>query len=335
MATNKHAQIRYNTLDKCFRNTGRNYTLDDLLEACNAAILDFDPTAEGIKRRHLFDDIRFMQSEQGWGIELNDELKFGKKKVYRYLHPSFSISQQPLSESDANLLKAALATLSRFKGTPQYDWIEELSLRLEDSFQLKNSAQNIISFEENPYLRGKEHITQLYNAIHYRKALKITYQPFNSAEPRLLNLHPYFLKQYNNRWFLLGRDPNYTNLSHLALDRIVAIQESGEMYVPSDIDFEEYFEDVIGVSISDEPIQKVLLKVSPESIHYIRTKPLHGSQKIREEENHFLVELKLIPNYELESCLLSYGENIEVLEPPLLKEKLKLRIEDLHQNYQK
>ena len=178
MSTNKHAQIRYNTLDKCFRNPGRNYTLDDLLEACNNAITDFDPAAEGIKRRQLFDDIRFMQSDQGWGIELDEELKFGKKRVYRYLNPGYSISQQPLSESDANHLKAALATLSRFKGTPQFDWIEELSLRLEDTFKLSNVKSNIISFEENPYLQGKEHITQLYNAIHYQKVLKITYQVF-------------------------------------------------------------------------------------------------------------------------------------------------------------
>ena len=335
MATNKHAQIRYNTLDKCFRNIGKNYTLDDLLEACNTAILDFDPDAEGIKRRQLYDDIRFMQSEQGWGIELDDELKFGKKKIYRYLDPSFSISQQPLSESDANHLKAALATLSRFKGTPQYDWIEELSLRLEDNFKLKNSGQNIISFEENPYLQGKEYITQLYNAIHYQKVLKILYRPFKSPEAQLFNLHPYFLKQYNNRWFLLGRDFQHERLSNLPLDRIEKIEESDEKYIPSDIDFEEYFDDVIGVSITDESIQKILLKVSPDSIHYIRTKPLHGSQKIRQQEEHFLVELKLIPNYELESCLLSYGENIEVLEPAFLKEKLKLRIQELHKNYQK
>ncbi|MFD1315228.1 helix-turn-helix transcriptional regulator [Namhaeicola litoreus] len=333
MATNKHAQIRYNTLDKCFRNTGRNYTLDDLLEACNNAILDFDPAAEGIKRRQLFDDIRFMQSEQGWSIELNDELKFGKKKVYRYLDPTFSISQQPLSESDANHLKAALATLSRFKGTPQYDWIEELSLRLEDNFKLKNTDQNIISFEENPYLQGKEHITQLYNAIHYQKVLKITYKSFNNPEPIIFTLHPYHLKQYNNRWFLLGKDERFETLTNLALDRIEKIEETAQKYTPTDIDFEEYFDDVIGVSISEKPLQSVLLKVSPNAIHYIRTKPLHGSQKIRPQEEHFLVELNLIPNYELESCLLSYGENIEVLEPTMLRDNLKTRIEELYKNY--
>ena len=72
MATNKHAQIRYNTLDKCFRNPGRNYTLEDLLEECNQAIYDFDPDSEGIKRRQLYDDLRFMESESGWNIELGN-----------------------------------------------------------------------------------------------------------------------------------------------------------------------------------------------------------------------------------------------------------------------
>lgn len=70
MSTNKHAIIRYQTLDKCFRNTGRKYAIDDLVEACNQSIYDFNGKDDGIKKRQLYDDIRFMESEQGWGIEL-------------------------------------------------------------------------------------------------------------------------------------------------------------------------------------------------------------------------------------------------------------------------
>ncbi len=68
MATNKHAIIRYQTLDKCFRNPGRTYYIDDLIQACNDAIYEYSGIEDGVKRRQVLDDIKFMESEQGWNI---------------------------------------------------------------------------------------------------------------------------------------------------------------------------------------------------------------------------------------------------------------------------
>lgn len=335
MATNKHAQIRYNTLDKCFRNPGRNYTIDDLLEECNNAIFEFDDNAEGIKRRQLYDDLNYMQSESGWSIELAEGLKIGRKKIYRYVDTGFSISSQPLNEADANQLKAALITLSRFKGLPQFDWVEELSVRLDDSFNLTKDAREIIGFEENEFLKGKEHITQLYNAIHYKKVLIVKYKSFNSDYINTFTLSPYYLKQYNNRWFLLGRDTRFKTLTILALDRMESIDETDQKYMRTDIDFNEYFEDIIGVSVLDAPVEKILLRIPSKAINYISTKPLHGSQKIRKEkDSHHIVELEVIPNYELESMILSYGELMEVIEPVTLRNKLKERTKALSSFYQ-
>ena len=223
-----------------------------------------------------------MQSEQGWSIELEEGIKLNRKRVFRYLDLDFSISNRPLNEADANHLKAALITLSRFKGLPQFDWIEDLSLRLEDSFNLTKESINIISFDQNMYLKGIEYITELYNAIHYKRVLEIKYKNFRSDQPSNIIIHPYYLKQYNNRWFLFGKNKDYDNLTNLALDRIESIEESDIPYIESNIDFDEYFEDVIGVTISEDTVQKVRLKVSNDSINYIITKPLHGSQKIKQ-----------------------------------------------------
>lgn len=330
MATNKHAQIRYNVLDKCFSNPGRSYTLSDLLDECNNAILEFDSKADGIRKRQLQEDIRFMKSDQGWGIELNEELKIGRKKVYRYIDSKFSISNQPINEADANQLKMAMATLSKFN----FDWIDELSVRLEDKFNLTSDSKNIIKFEENEFLTGKEYITVLYNAISYKKVLEITYQSFKSDEPFKFILHPYYLKQYNNRWFLFGKDERYQTLTNLALDRIEKIEELDMEYIETEIDFEEFFDDVIGVTVLSSEPEKVKLKLSIESIDYIHTKPLHGSQKIKERNENFgIIELNVIPNYELESQLLSFGDNIEVVTPLSLRLRLKERINNLTNKY--
>jgi len=330
MATNKHAQIRYNVLDKCFSNPGRSYILSDLLDECNNAILEFDPKTDGIRKRQLQEDIRFMKSDQGWRIELNEELKIGRKKVYRYLDSKFSITNQPINEDDANQLKVAIFSLSRL----QNQWADELSVRLREKFKMVEDPRKIIEFEENEFLTGKEYITVLYNAISYKKVLNITYQSFKSDGPIKFILHPYYLKQYNNRWFLFGKDEKFTTLTNLALDRIEKIEELDIEYLETEIDFEEYFEDVVGVTVPSSKLGKVILKVSLNSIDYIDTKPIHGSQKIKEQnENFAIVELNVIPNYELESQLLSFGDNIEVVRPLSLRIRIRERVNDLIKKY--
>lgn len=332
MSTNKHAIIRYQTLDKCFRNVGRNYAIGDLVEECNKSIYEYTGKEEGIKKRQLYDDIRFMESEQGWNIELK-KVKEGRTVFYKYENSNFSISNQPLNETEANQLREALLTLDRFKGLPQYNWINEINARLDSSFNLKQKEGKIISFEQNEYLRGLEFISELYNAILYKKVLTIDYKSFNSDEVYSITISPYYLKQYNMRWFLFGKSDNFETITNLALDRIEKIASSNEVYKKSNIDFSDYFEDIIGVTIPNDNVLDIVLKVDKTLIPYVTTKPLHGSQKIKESENNFEVHLKLIPNYELETLILSFGEKMQVLEPKIFVQKVKERIDKMKNNY--
>ena len=107
MATNKHAIIRYQTLDKCFRNPGRKYFIEDLIAECNKAIYDFTGNPDGIKRRQIYDDIAFMESEQGWAVPLK-KYKDGRKVYIRYEDLSFSINNSPLNNAEEEKLKEAL-----------------------------------------------------------------------------------------------------------------------------------------------------------------------------------------------------------------------------------
>lgn len=332
MSTNKHAIIRYQTLDKCFRNLGRNYAIEDLVEECNKSIYEYTGKEEGIKKRQLYDDIRFMESEQGWNIELK-KVKDGRIVFYKYENSNFSISNQPLNETEANQLREALLTLERFKGLPQYNWINEINARLESTFNLKQKNDVIISFEQNEYLKGLEFIPILYNAILYKKVLSINYKSFNSDEEIAIIVSPYYLKQYNMRWFLFAKSEDYESISNLALDRIETIKENNQKYIETDIDFNEYFEDVVGVTIPSDKTENIVLRIDKYLISYIKTKPLHGSQKIKELGDNFEVHLKLIPNYELETLILSFGEKIQVLEPMSLVEKVNGRINKMKNNY--
>lgn len=334
MATNKNAVIRYQALNQCFRNPGRKYYMDDLIEACNEALLDLDPLSTGVKRRQIFEDIKFMRDSRGYKAPI-ESYNDGRKAYYRYEDLSFSINSQPLNEQEAQQLKESLLTLSRFKGMPQFEWVEEIKVRLEQSFNLK-SEENVLSFEENPFLTGREFIGDLYNAIINKQTLLIQYKPFKREDNIAFEIHPYHLKQYNNRWFLFCLNEENNFITNIALDRIVSLTESKIHYKQNIVlDFEEYFDDVIGVSVPyDEATHKVILKIDKDQWPYIKTKPLHGSQKIKEEtENYTIIELELLLNYELEALILSYGEKLEVLKPPNLRDSIINKIKILNKKY--
>lgn len=333
MSITKNALIRYKTLDKCFSNFNRKYSNEDLLEACNNALFEYDFTSEGIKKRQLFEDIKFMESPQGWEIPLQ-RTKEGRTVFYRYENKEFSINNQPITEFEMQKLESALLVLSRFKGIPQFQWINEIILKLQKAFDLESNKKEIICFDANEYLKNIHLIGDLFNAIMAEKVLELEYQKFDDQQSKSFEFHPYYLKQYNNRWFIIGRLPKYENLTHFALDRIVQFKEKEEQYLPTDIDFNEYFEDIIGVSKPTDTVEKIILLASKELKPYILTKPIHGSQKkIEDLENGYLFSVELIINFELENLLLSYGETLKVIEPSSLVDTIKKRIEKNLSNY--
>lgn len=336
MATNKHATIRYHALDQCFANFGRKYFIEDLIQACNNALYEFSGLSDGIKRRQVFDDIKFMESEQGWSIPL-EKFKEGKRTYYRYSDKNFSVKKRAINESEANQLKETLSILSRFKGMPQFEWIDEILIRLESSFNIHrvNNTSSIVGFEQNQYLKGLEFFGELFNAILYKKTLNIHYQSFNRAEPTMMEIHPYYLKQFSSRWFLIGLNPQYQKLSNIALDRILHFTESNTPYIANEkIDFEEYFEDAIGVSVDGREIERIVLQIAKQTWPYIETKPIHGSQKVLERtEDYVSIELHLKINFELETLILSRGEAIEVISPDSLRNQIKNRVNTLQSKY--
>ena len=133
MATNKNALIRYKVLDNCFRNPGKRYFIDDLIEECEKVLLEIDPDSNGISRRQILDDISFMESKDGWKIELTRS-RVGRKVFYRYSDPAFSINNMPLNEVEINQLQSAADILSQFKGLLLVDNLETVDDPLLVSF---------------------------------------------------------------------------------------------------------------------------------------------------------------------------------------------------------
>lgn len=334
MAINKNALIRYQALDKCFSNSGRMFFWEDLLEECNKALQDFNYNSEGIQRRQLYDDIRFMESEQGWSIAI-ERKRYGRKVYYRYEDLHFSINNQPLNDSEAEQIKSALQIISRFSGTPQFEWVNEMIPMLESKFGLIERENEIINFESNIDLKGLNFLTPLFNAIINERVLRVKYKDFKSVEPYEITFHPYYLKQFNSRWFAFGLNAdNQIQNWNLALDRIESLSETDLKYQPSNMDWEDYFYDIVGVTRPEGvDVKEIVLKFTPEVASYIITKPLHPSQKHKSDSTGLEVKIKVIPNFELEKLILSFGEQVKVVSPQDFKEHIVNRLKLANETY--
>ena len=190
---------------------------------------DIDPNHNGISLRQIRDDIAFMRRSEGWNIEL-DDVRDGKKLIYRYKDSGFSINKQPMNSMEAEQMRSALLLLQRFSGMPQFDWIQEIIPQLEKSFGLNEKAEGIIAFDDNPDLKGRHFLGELYQHILDKSVLNINYQPFNSENYSLLTIHPYYLKQYNKRWYLFGWNDEANKLFNLPLYRFVSIESIKKKY---------------------------------------------------------------------------------------------------------
>ena len=333
MATNKNAQIRYQALDRCLGNWSRRYYIDDLVDACNEALYLYNgegKKGDGVRKRQVQEDLKFMQSEEG----------YGHKMYYRYHHRNDSISERPFNQEEQNIVSDALMLLKRFEGVPQFEWLMDIDKKLYSTSQLGNDVHSVVSFQHNPYLKGmdKDYYKQIFDAIVNRQALEICYHPFGKEASELV-VSPYHLKQYNNRWFLIGKQSDFVGLTNYAIDRIDGIKEMGrKKFEPQDEDFnfDEYFEDVIGVSVEDVPVEDVVIYANDKAFNYIYTKPLHESQVARcerAEDGRRIITLKVKDNYELRALLRSFGSQIEVIKPASLREKMKKEADTLSKMY--
>lgn len=333
--------IRYHALDKCFSNFARRYYIEDLIAACNDALYNFtgdnkynDPLNPGISRRQILVDIDFMESQEGWSAMI-ERIKDGRRVYYRYEKTGFTIDNRPITDEELAQLRETTLTLSRFKGLPQFEWIDAMITNLEDKFHLKGAEHSVIGLDNNEFVAGIEHISTLFNAIINKTPLRIIYNTFHKGSFTWI-IHPYYLKQYNNRWYLIGLNDNeYKNITHIGLDRIQSIEQIHTPFIENTFieNFDEYFEDIVGVSFpAERTIEHIVLRFSQHRFPYIVAKPIHGSQKIVSTEKR-IASIDVIPNRELESIILSFGEDVEVIGPQSFRKTIATKIKKIHEFY--
>jgi predicted DNA-binding transcriptional regulator YafY len=320
MTTQKSAYRRYATIDRCLNDPRKKYWTKEELMA-EVRKIDIE-----IKPRTFDNDIYDMRNETGLTFK-EAPIGYSKKpKGYYYTAP-FNISL-PIDDEDIHQLEVVAQTLTQYQNTTyfnQFGSVIDKVIRIVKQVKESNSpiGRSFILFEKIPRLAGHQLLDPILTAVEQKQVLAVTYQKFNEAASFTVNVHPYFVKEFRNRWYLVGLYK--TRLGTYGLDRIKAVEPVGIEFIENTLTVpEDYFKDCIGIDTRSPTIEKVILEFTPQQSHYIKTQDIHRSQNItRDDENGVCVELDLMINQELVMQILSYGENVKVIAPEILVSKVR------------
>ncbi|MCB0549040.1 MAG: WYL domain-containing protein [Phaeodactylibacter sp.] len=336
MPVNRNALIRYKTIDQCLQNRYRRWTLEQLIDACSEALYEYEGISKGVSRRTVQADIQIMRSDK---LGYNAPIVVVEKKYYTYEDPDYSITNVPISGQDLGRLQEAVEFLKQFQGFSHFRELDGMVQKLEGHVYAQKTKQRpVIDFERNENLKGLEYLDPLYRAIIRKLVVEVDYRSFRAREANTLVFHPYLLKEFNNRWFVLGKKQGQSKLLILALDRIESLSPpSGATFTElPGFDPAEYFKDVIGVTVNEgNRPRNIRIWVDRQNAPYVLTKPLHSSQEVIEErQDGVVVNIRVKHNFELERRILGFGPAMEVLQPARLRRQIRAQLERAFRRYE-
>ncbi len=318
----KSQLLRYRILNSCFSNPQKRYwSISQLVEKLKEHDLHLD-------KRTLERDFKSMREDDRLGYFA--PIAYDKKeKAFYYTSPRFTIDAVPLTSGDLETLTVATNILQQYKGVQLVQQFEGVMDKLSKAVEhLKRPhEQKVIAFEKSRYYKGRDYFDLLLHAITQQQPLSITYRKFAGDHDDVHVLHPYFMKEYHDRWYVLGYSEARSNVITLGLDRITCVEHAAVTFRENkSLKPKEYFQHTLGITLGKGPVEEIELWFSPFHAPYLKTQHLHHTQKIvSEEETGIVVTLKLIPNPELTQLLLSYGADVKVLKP----ENLRLQIKEV------
>jgi predicted DNA-binding transcriptional regulator YafY len=301
------------------------------VDECSKAMREKLDIMDGVSKRTIQNDIANLEMPP-YNIRLDEKLKSGRKRLFRYLNTDDTLHLFRMNDEERHKVQDAIRVLNDYEGEPLYDWARMFLMQVEGGMFDEDSS-SIVSFQSNPDLKGLSHFGKLLQAIISKRVLRMRYTPFGK-DTITVKIHPYHLKQYNDRWYLIGFVEGYHTYGHYPLDRIEDFEEIAVKYQEPEEDFEGYFDDVVGVTVPEGDSQDIIIKVYKESMGFFTTKPLHLSQRVIEKSNDYMIiTINVKTNYELDSKILSFGPSVEILSPESYRTHISDKIRAMNENY--
>lgn len=332
----KNALIRFRIIDRCIRNKYKQYpSKKDLREACEEALfgsVDGANICDSTIEKDMF----------AMKMDHDAPLKYSKRHLgYYYSDPEFTINNIPLTEEDLSAIKFAANTLAQFRDVEMFKQFGNAIDKIVDRVSISSNPNekdlnHFVQFELAISTGGNEFLPFLLEAIRNSLIVHFEYASFVSGKSKKRTVVPLLLKEYRNRWYLISFDTSKNDIITYALDRMSELIISEETaQKPSDFDPEKYFKYAVGITANnDSEPEKVIFKADNVAAKYIESQPFHFSQKtFKKGKNRTTFTLTVLISEELIRTILSYGGEIEVLEPKSLRDKIAERISTMVLNY--
>jgi predicted DNA-binding transcriptional regulator YafY len=330
MPANKSALLRYRIIDACLSNPMRRHpTQQRIIDKIEEGI------GTSISGSMLNKDLASMKSIYGAPIAYSRV-----HKGYYYTEPGFSIREFPLTAEEVNALDFSTALLQQLKGTKLFSRFENAINKVIEGYRISKSLGHseswLLQVEEPVTDTGYAWIEPLLAGIVDRAALEISYKPFDK-DAKTHQFSPYLLKEYRNRWYVIGHSGRANVVLVLALDRVQEIKKSSAKFVADDsFDPSVFFRYAFGITqIHGGQPEEVLLAFRKEQAAYILSQPLHHSQQlVQETTDEVVVRLQVYPTYELIMTILGFGAGVKVLAPETLRDNVLTQARHIIAQYQ-
>ncbi|MCG8573975.1 MAG: WYL domain-containing protein [Flavobacteriales bacterium] len=335
MSRIKNAQLRYRVIDRCLRNPYKPFpTKQDLRQACEEAIFG-NSIGEDICDSTIEKDMFAMR------MDFDAPIKYSKReKGYYYEDEEYSIDKIPLSEDDVDAIKFAANTLMQFRDV---DIFKQFGFAIDKIFDrvhisnnpLDESVDTFVQFETAEEVGGSEMLPEFLKAIKEKVITHFDYTSFVNGKTKSRKVVPLLLKEYRNRWYVITFEIDREKIMTFGLDRISNLEITEDIYT-QEVAFQSkrYFKHSIGITANETRPEKVVFKIDKIGSKYLESQPLHSTQKlIKEGRKRNTLELEVIISEELKRTILSYGSQIEVIEPKSLKNSLRDIVLEMHEIY--
>jgi predicted DNA-binding transcriptional regulator YafY len=334
MPKNKDALSRYRWLDERFRNKRLpKPSLEDLVEYLSEKM---DKTISVRTVQKDLEDMRNSAELAYFAPIIYDR----SKRAYYYSDENFSIGNIPIDEADLQGLEVAIGILEQFRSLPVIQRFEDAILKIAASLKMNRQQlenRGLIKFSRGSQYKGAELIPEIVDAIKNLEVIRIAYQSFDRSEPKEHWVEPYHLREYNHRFYLIGKSQKAKGgtLLTFALDRIVKLWPTDKHFDEKNFDDASYFQHAIGITVSEGEPEEIILSYTPHQGKYVKTQPLHPSQEIlKDDEEECRIRLNIVVNHELVMLLLSSGSRVKVIQPQHLADRIRQEATEMLKKYQ-
>lgn len=336
---NKSANARYRIIDKCLRDKSKPYpTLEDLIEACSEGLnrVGLSGSVGRSTIQHDIQDLREGKAIIGKRVPIEYHKK---EKGYYYYDKTFSLDTLQLDEDEWTSLRYAASVLFQYKEVPLFAHFKSAIERIDSAFELglnqDEEMEKIVLFETATSTRGLQWIHDLFYAIKSSFLVDFKYENIYRKEKRRHRLIPYLLREYRNRWYVIGWSEEKELFATYSLDRILEMNTVKEKQKKqSDFDANTFFANSIGIFSASGKPRVVKLSVKEPFNRLIELSPLHATQKvIKATNNNISIQLTVHITHELKNQILSMGPCCKVEHPKELKDEIKSMITAMKKLY--